>query len=59
MLGIWIEGEGLDEGGGEREEDKGGWGEGIEVIWTLEVTMEGGEQVIVGDWSFSKGGEWV
>ena len=59
MLGIWIEGEGLDEGGGEREEDKGGWGEGIDTVGTVEVTMEGGEQVIVGDWSFSEEGEWI
>ena len=59
MLGIWIEGEGLDEGGGEREEDKGGWGEGIDIVGTVEETMEGGEQVIVEDWSFSEEGEWI
>ena len=54
-----MEGEGLDEGGGGREGDKGGWGEGIDLVGTVEVTMEGGEQVIVGDWSFSEEGEWI
>ena len=54
-----MEGEGLDGGGGGRERDKGGWGEGIETGGTVEVTIEGGEQVIVGGWSFSEEGEWI
>ena len=49
----------MDEGGGEREEDKGGWGEGIDIVGTVEETMEGGEQVIVEDWSFIEEGEWI